>query len=766
MKKVFWFILLCITSVLLSVTHIVDIDGTGQYTSIQAGINAAVTGDTVLVYPGVYVENIDLSNKSITVGSLDLITGNPAYRDSTVIDGNQNGSTVQAGSSPVNSTLFGFTITNGSGVLYAQSIWGGGIFIKHITGEIRVSNCKITNNRASSGGGIGIFGGLLRLINTTIYNNYATGGGGLCISSPNASGNVIFDTQQRNSIYENYATTGSDIWANHTQSVINVVLDMFTLSYPDDYYVQYYNPDPNGVGSFTFDILRGYREEVNHDMYVSPNGNDNNSGFTPQEPLKTIAWALHKIAPDSLNPKTVYVAPGIYSTNDGQIFPLSMKSHCRLIGDSLNIPVMENLIFDGFIGAYKRRNCRISYLAFNGSGNMYYGFFGLQRTYNLELSNISVSNVNAFHTWSSHDVSDNIQYKNISYDDVTTSADVGFSGQIKHGSMENLTFNNCHSTGENTDGGMILETSVRDSLSMIKCSITNCTVNGLNPVIQINNYGSSTPRMNISNMLISNNSTPYIVANIFSNKYTTGTFSNNSIVNNTASGFVTELSGKWKVANSIFYNNQPMEINIPSTNTFPTIIDFSNNLIDNYPQSIAIGSPSIANFVQGNIDANPSFAGTDITDPMSYLLNYNSPCIDAGTPDTTGLYLPFADLYGNPRIYNGIIDIGCFEWNGTATQDNNIPAPNSNTLSIYPNPFRQHTNISYTLEKASDVVLEVFNTKGQRVKKLVNAKQAKGEQVMQWDGKDDNGKQVTSGIYFVHIQQGSLHRSHKMILVR
>ncbi|MDI6736614.1 MAG: hypothetical protein QME42_10580 [bacterium] len=88
----------------------------GSYTTIQAAINAATTGDTVLVNNGTYIENINFNGKAITVQSINGTT-------STIIDGNASGSVVVFGSGEgINSVLTGFTITNGSDTLV------GGIF--------------------------------------------------------------------------------------------------------------------------------------------------------------------------------------------------------------------------------------------------------------------------------------------------------------------------------------------------------------------------------------------------------------------------------------------------------------------------------------------------------------------------------------------------------------------------------------------------------------------------------------------------------------
>ncbi|PID27112.1 MAG: gingipain R [Candidatus Cloacimonadota bacterium] len=86
----------------------------------------------------------------------------------------------------------------------------------------------------------------------------------------------------------------------------------------------------------------------------------------------------------------------------------------------------------------------------------------------------------------------------------------------------------------------------------------------------------------------------------------------------------------------------------------------------------------------------------------------------------------------------------------------------------YPNPFNPTTTISFSVEKASDVEINIYNVKGQKVKSLLNQKMDAGNHQIQWHGKDDNGKQAGSGIYFMKLNAKDVNLSamKKMILMK
>ncbi len=87
-------------------------------------------------------------------------------------------------------------------------------------------------------------------------------------------------------------------------------------------------------------------------------------------------------------------------------------------------------------------------------------------------------------------------------------------------------------------------------------------------------------------------------------------------------------------------------------------------------------------------------------------------------------------------------------------------------LGNYPNPFNPETRINFEIENEEDVRLEIFNIKGQKVKTLLSNKLEKGIHQIIWQGKDDLGHQVSSGIYFYRLKAGKNLLTKKMMLLK
>jgi hypothetical protein len=84
----------------------------------------------------------------------------------------------------------------------------------------------------------------------------------------------------------------------------------------------------------------------------------------------------------------------------------------------------------------------------------------------------------------------------------------------------------------------------------------------------------------------------------------------------------------------------------------------------------------------------------------------------------------------------------------------------------YPNPFNPTTTINYSLNKASNVKIEIHNLIGQKIKTLENGFKSPGKHSVVWDATDDNGNPAGSGIYFYRLEAGEVSFQKKMVLIR
>ena len=111
-------------------------------------------------------------------------------------------------------------------------------------------------------------------------------------------------------------------------------------------------------------------------------------------------------------------------------------------------------------------------------------------------------------------------------------------------------------------------------------------------------------------------------------------------------------------------------------------------------------------------------------------------------------------LTGNITVRNYYTDI-----------DDNV-LPQLSKLSVYPNPFNPETQIAFFLGKIDKVRVEVYNIKGQYVATLHDGFMKPGRQTLSWKGKNANGVNVGSGIYFAKIEAGNKSQIIKMMLLK
>jgi hypothetical protein len=99
--------------------------------------------------------------------------------------------------------------------------------------------------------------------------------------------------------------------------------------------------------------------------------------------------------------------------------------------------------------------------------------------------------------------------------------------------------------------------------------------------------------------------------------------------------------------------------------------------------------------------------------------------------------------------------------------DSELPDAVRNELfQNYPNPFNPTTTIKYSMAREGNVDLVVYNVSGQRIRTLVRETKPAGSYTTVWDGKNDGGRSVATGIYFYRLRAGSFSEVKKMILLR
>ena len=189
------------------------------------------------------------------------------------------------------------------------------------------------------------------------------------------------------------------------------------------------------------------------------------------------------------------------------------------------------------------------------------------------------------------------------------------------------------------------------------------------------------------------------------------------------------------------------------------------------------GTPELYNAQYVDYVYQFSFTGGDAKDGANYDLAYVEKNMEDAQYGSFAVSTP-GDLDGDGKgeVYIGHLEVvnavnmltvvetgtGVFveeEWD--------IVTPNDYKLAQnYPNPFNPTTQIDFTLPLEKDVKVVVYDLMGHRVKTLVNKTMTKGDHSVMWDGTNEVGQQVASGVYIYRLEAGNVVKSKKMTLIR
>ncbi|MBS4056413.1 MAG: T9SS type A sorting domain-containing protein, partial [Bacteroidales bacterium] len=718
-------------------------DGTGMFTAIQDAIDAAASGDTILVWPGTYYENLDFNEKSLTLGSLILTTGDISYREQTIIDGNNNGSCIRIigriGLLYPEFVLNGFTLQHGNGFT------GGCIRIKSSHGSI--VNCIVQNNYTfDSGGGLAVSDTELFLSNCIFRYNFAYDmGGGI------ASGlsNIVFDSINRCISYDNYASQGTEICKGNSIHPLHVYMDTFMVARPDRYHI-FAEPDSSG-NTFSFDGWHHKVEQTAETLYVSPQGDNAHSGLSPEEPLKNTWLALVKARPLPGQPQTIRLLEGTFSpSTTGERLPLGLKDSVSIIGSNLTESIIDaELTYKIISGIEIYGPVTLMNLSFiNGSAYKAVGGDGrININYNygsIVLDSLRIANCYDFNIGGIQaDLNENLLISNCEFENIhgiPLWVSVGDYGSIRRTSrLSHIKVTNTCTPLPNSGYyfnpvwlySYMPETEDSKNISMINCQVTDNT--------------DSTNQGYVSRGALVLDQVNASIINC--------SFANNRALNSqSGASFNIQGLSTVNIYNSIFYQNQPTEFGFYAPEGNRPTVNIHNSLVLGGTNSFYAPGEGILHYDTSNIDTDPLFTGYG---EFPYALSGLSPCIDAGTMDLPeGISLPATDLAGNPRVWGGSVDMGAYEFNPVSIGESRLQPQSNTRLSASPNPFTHEICITAKPKTGVAVRITVHNLLGREVACLMEqANNRLSLTSLQWDGRSSTGDILPAGVYLISLSE-------------
>lgn len=240
----------------------------------------------------------------------------------------------------------------------------------------------------------------------------------------------------------------------------------------------------------------------------------------------------------------------------------------------------------------------------------------------------------------------------------------------------------------------------------------------------------------------------------------------------------------WDLHN-LFLGSHNLSLSVDPANLIEELDDFNNDIF--FDVLLPISFPEIPQNLSGNTDATSallSWAPVDAvsgykiyrrsaSDPVYKLVNQSLAETAAFrdttlTPLTEYHYRVTSVVTGFPSLESAFSQELIIVTKPTAVEENPGSALPTvfNLLPNYPNPFNPTTTIRFDVPVASDVRLRIFNLRGQEVRTLVDTRYVPGHHTVMWNGQDNYGQQVSSGVYFVHMRAGDFVTVKKAALVR
>ena len=341
-----------------------------DYNTIQAGIDACPRGGTVMVRPGTYPENVSFNGRPLQLMGLE-------GADSTFIEApnhSQPGIYFDADDEYV-SRIDGFTVRGGEWGIRCQGQHSqpyrlyivdnvveynaGGMGLHAICAWVQGNIIRYN----FESGGLATIAEPMIVQNTIVYN-WGLEGGGLNLYLASANPTIGGSSGMGNVIADNVSTWyswGHDIYRHVPSGVVDATYNTWSV-YPPTEFVMYPLSE--------FDTTGGMGPgRIDYDVYVSPSGDNNNSGLDPSHPLRNIHRVIGRLIPPSVgDPRTIHLLPGTYSfASNEELFPILLHSNVTITGTSADSVVVDAFNYAGGFWARECDNVSFSYMTIRNS---------------------------------------------------------------------------------------------------------------------------------------------------------------------------------------------------------------------------------------------------------------------------------------------------------------------------------------------------------------------------------------------------------------
>lgn len=221
--------------------------------------------------------------------------------------------------------------------------------------------------------------------------------------------------------------------------------------------------------------------------------------------------------------------------------------------------------------------------------------------------------------------------------------------------------------------------------------------------------------------------------------------------------------GNWENRWKISITNKRIRWTV-KTNVGIKDLDSETELVKNnlYNVTVLYDGIDYEIYINGELDAFSSFSGLILTTPIDLMIGQvlpnNNQYNFKGVLDEIRIY-NYAISYGTiQKFYDIVTDV-------QDHQEIQIPA-NYGLYQNYPNPFNNQTNIKFQVSNKSNVKLEIFNVIGQKIITLVDENKLPGYYSLKWNGKNEGGETVNSGIYFIRFSAVNFSEIKKITLLK